>query len=94
LVVFRPVLGSVTPKQALSCPAISGGSQRAFCCIGAEHHGRMQAEDVHVHRRRARQPGAGGGDGVHHERRFGDAQAGAADIPRHRDAQPAGLASA
>jgi len=29
--VFRPALGSVTPKQALSLPWISGGSQRFFC---------------------------------------------------------------
>jgi hypothetical protein len=31
LVVFSPVLGSVTAKQALSLPAISGGSMRRFC---------------------------------------------------------------
>ena len=29
--MFRPVLGSVTAKQAFSSPAISGGSMRCFC---------------------------------------------------------------
>ena len=59
--------------------------------VAAEHHHRMQAKDVHVHRRRARQAGAGGGDGVHHQRRLGDAQAGAAVGFGHGDAQPAGV---
>jgi hypothetical protein len=31
LVVSRPALGSVTPKQAFCSPLISGVSQRAFC---------------------------------------------------------------
>ena len=29
--MFRPVLGSVTAKQARSLPAMSGGSMRFFC---------------------------------------------------------------
>ena len=29
--MFSPTFGSVTAKQALSRPAISGGSQRRFC---------------------------------------------------------------
>jgi hypothetical protein len=29
--VFKPVLGSVTAKQARSFPAMSGGSMRFFC---------------------------------------------------------------
>ena len=31
LSVFRPVFGSVTPKQALCWPWMIGGSQRACC---------------------------------------------------------------
>ena len=31
LVVLSPASGSVTPKQALSSPRISGGSMRRFC---------------------------------------------------------------
>jgi hypothetical protein len=59
--------------------------------VAADDHHRMQPEDVHVHCRRAGQAGAGGGDGVHHQRSLADAQAGAAVGLGHGDAEPARL---
>jgi hypothetical protein len=74
---------------------VAAGDQRRqparLLLVVAEHHHRVQPEDVHVHRRSARQAGPGGRDRLHHQRRLGDAQARAAPGLRHRDAQPAGI---
>ena len=56
----------------------------------AEDDDRVQSEDVHVHGRRAREPGAGLGDRLHHDRGLDDAEPGATAGFRHRDAEPAG----
>ncbi len=65
------------------------GQHAALLCLGAEHHHRVQSENVHVHGGSARHAGAGFGDGLHHERRLGDAESGAAVFLRHGDAEPA-----
>ena len=57
--------------------------------VVAEHHDGIEAEDVHVHGRRAGEAGARGGDGLHHQGGLGHAQAGAAMFRRHGDAEPA-----
>ena len=49
----------------------------------------MQAEDVHVQRGRAGKSRAGFGDSLHHQRGFGDAEACAAVLLRHGNAEPA-----
>ncbi|MCY1535989.1 hypothetical protein D9M68_714240 [compost metagenome] len=61
----------------------------AALLVGAEHDDGVQAEDVHMDGRSAGKARAGGGDGLHHQRGFGHAQAGAAVLLRHGDAQPA-----
>src|SRR5262245_3723788 len=38
-----------------------------------------------------REAGTGLADGLHHQRRLGDAQPCAAELLRHRDAEPAGI---
>ena len=57
--------------------------------VAAEHHDRVQPEDVHVQGRGAGQARARLGDGLHHQRRFGDAEARAAVLLRDADAEPA-----
>ncbi len=56
---------------------------------GAEAHDRIEAEDVHVHRGRARHAGARLRDRAHHRRRLGYAEAGAAIVLGNADAEPA-----
>ena len=51
----------------------------------------MRAEQVDVDRRGGGHAAAVAGDLVHHDRRLGDAEAGAAVFLRHGDAEPAGL---
>jgi hypothetical protein len=66
--------------------------QHAFLLFrGAEHDDRVEAEDIHVHRRGTREAAAGFGDRLHQDRRFGDAEPRAAVLLRHRDAEPAVL---
>ena len=59
--------------------------------LRAEGDDGERAENVHVDGRTAAHRRARLGDGAHHQRRFGDPQAGAADLRRHGDAEPAGL---
>jgi hypothetical protein len=61
----------------------------ALLFFGAEDRDGLQAEDVHVHGRSARQARARLRDGLHHHRGFGDAQATATVFGRQADAQPA-----
>ncbi|MNY14230.1 hypothetical protein D3C86_1473990 [compost metagenome] len=72
---------------------LAAGDQRlqpaAALLVAAKHHDGVQAEDIHVDGGRAGEAGARGGDGLHHQRGFGHAQAGAAILLRHGDAQPA-----
>jgi hypothetical protein len=74
---------------------LGAGDQRRqealLLLLGAEHHNRVQTEDVDVDRRgrrhrtgRVRQP-------LHHQCRLGQAEPGAADILRHGDAEPPAL---
>ncbi len=73
---------------------VLAGDQRrqhaALLFVRAEHHDRLQAEDVHVNRRRPGHGRAGFGDRLHHDRGLGDAEPGAAVLLRHCDAEPAG----
>ena len=57
----------------------------------AEDDDRVEAEDVHMDGRGAGHAGTAGGDGFHHDRGFGDAQARAAIFFWDADAQIAGL---
>jgi len=57
--------------------------------VVAEHHHRIEAEDVHVHGGGAREPGARFGNRLHHHRRLADAESRSAVRFRHRDAEPA-----
>ena len=59
--------------------------------LGAEDDDRVQAENVHVHRRGAAEPGARLRHRLHDHRRLGDAEPAAAEFLRHRDAEPAAL---
>ncbi len=72
---------------------VRAGDQRrqpaAFLLVGAEYDDGIQAEDIHVDRRRARHAGARCGDRLHHERGFDDTETGAAVLLRHGDAEPA-----
>ncbi len=63
----------------------------AFLLRGAVKHHGMEPENIHVHGGSAGQPGAGGGDGVHHRGGFGDAEARAAELLRDADAEPAAV---
>ena len=89
--------GGVEPGVGLGhgeAGLVLAGDQRrqhaALLLLGAEHDDRVQAEDVHVHRRGAAHGRAGFGDRLHHERGLGDAETGAAVLLRHGDAEPAG----
>ena len=90
-VVLRPVFGSVTAKQDRSLPSTMRRQHAPALLLGAEHHDRIEAEHVHVDRRRAGHAGAGLRDGPHHDRGFGDAEAGAAILLGNADAEPAGI---
>ncbi len=61
----------------------------ALLLLGAEHHDRIEAEDVHVHRRGALHAGARFGNRLHHDGRLGDAEPGAAKFLGHGDTEPA-----
>ncbi len=63
----------------------------ALLLLGAEHDDGMQAENVDVDGRGPAHGGAGFGDRLHHHRGLGDAEAGAAVLRRHGDAEPAGV---
>ncbi|MNX61053.1 hypothetical protein D3C86_919780 [compost metagenome] len=76
-------------KAGLLAAGDQGFQPTAALLVGAEHHHGVQAEDVHVYSRRAGKARAGRGDSLHHQRRFGHAQARAAILRRHRNAQPA-----
>ncbi|MNZ53269.1 hypothetical protein D3C78_711420 [compost metagenome] len=75
--------------------AVLAGDQRrqhaVLLLFSTEDHDRVEAEDVHVHRRSTAHAGAGFGDGLHHHGRFGDTEARAAVGFRNADAQPAVL---
>src|SRR5205823_5055419 len=60
----------------------------ALLLLGAEHHHRVETEDIHVHRRAAGEAGARFGDRLHHHRGLADAEPRAAVRFRHRDAKP------
>src|SRR5690242_2114771 len=51
----------------------------------------MRTEDVDVYRRSGRHGAGGAGDGVHQDRRLGDAQSSTAIFLRHGDTEPATL---
>ena len=61
----------------------------ALLRIRAEAHDRVEPENIHVDRGRARHGGARLRDRAHHHRRLGDAEAGAAMLFRDADAEPA-----
>ncbi|MEA3220786.1 MAG: hypothetical protein OZX49_01901 [Immundisolibacter sp.] len=63
--------------------------QEALALLGrAEFDDHVRPEQVQVNGRGARQAGARRGDGLHHQRRFGNAKPRAAIGLRHGDAQP------
>ncbi len=64
---------------------------RDFCAVGAVHDHRVEAEDVDVDGARAAHRGTGFGDRLHHDSRFGDAEAGPAIRLGHGDAKPVAL---
>ena len=55
--------------------------------VGAEHHHRVEPENVHVHRGRSAHAGAGFRDRAHQHRGLRDAEPGAAIGLRHGDPQ-------
>lgn len=55
--VFRPILGSVSPKQALFSPLTIGDKQRAVLLGGPVHAHREQVEHVHLYNRGTGQTG-------------------------------------
>jgi hypothetical protein len=57
--------------------------------LGAEHHHRIQSEDVHVDRGGAAHRGAGFRDRLHHDGGIGDAEPGAPECLGQGDAEPA-----
>ena len=59
--------------------------------VAAEHHDRVQSEDVHVQRRSARQPRPRLGDGLHHQRGFRHAETRPAVFLGDADPEPAGI---
>jgi hypothetical protein len=61
----------------------------ALLLLGAEHHHRVQAEDVHMQRRCPGKPGARCAHRLHHQRGLCDAEAGAAERFGNADAEPA-----
>ena len=64
------------------------GQHAALLCVGAEHHHRVEAEDVEVDGRCAGHAGTGLGDRLHQYRGFRDAETGPAICFRHGDAEP------
>jgi hypothetical protein len=77
-VVSSPVVGSVTPKQAFTAPDAMGGSIRAFCSGVPNTTTGLRPKMLRWTAVRPRHAGAGRRDGLHHDRRLGDAEAGAA----------------
>src|SRR5262245_32913592 len=59
--------------------------------LAAEHHHRIEAEDVHVHRRGAGKGRARLGDCLHHHGGFGDAEPRTAISLGNSNAEPAGI---
>src|SRR6185437_705545 len=59
--------------------------------VAAEHHDRVEPEDVHVDRRSAAHARAGFGDGAHHQSGLENAEAGPAVFLGDADAEPAVL---
>ena len=57
----------------------------------AEHDHRIEPEHIHVHGGCAGHAGAGFRNGPHHDRGFGNAEAGAAIFLGNADAEPAGI---
>ena len=76
--------GLVGPRDERRQPAL-------FLLLRSKHHHRVQAKDIHVHRRSARQPRAGCRDGVHHQRGLADTQPRPTELLRHRNAQPTSI---
>ena len=80
--VSRPASGSVTPKQARHEPSMMEGNHSPRCAIRPVLHNRMQTEDVDVHGRTGGESAGAAPDLLHHDCGFGDAYAGAAELPR------------
>ena len=89
--MLRPASGSVTAKQALSRPAISGGSQRRFCSSVPNTTTGCSPKMFMWIAEAPESPAPVRGDRLHHQRRLGDAEARAAVRLRHGDAEPAGV---
>ncbi len=63
----------------------------ALLLLGAEHHDRVEPENVHVHGGGAAHAGTGLGNRAHQHRRFGDTEARAAIDLRHGNAEQSGI---
>ncbi len=77
-------------KAGLVVPCDEGREHAALLRFGAEPHHRVEAEDVHVQRRGARQAGARLRHRLHQDGGLGDAEPAAAILLRDRDAEEAG----
>ena len=74
---FRRVQAGVGLGDGKACLVFAADQRRQHArllFLGAEHHHRVEPEDVHVHRRSAAHAGAGFGDGLHQHRGFRDAK--------------------
>ncbi len=85
----EPDIGFGDGEARLLLAADERRQKAPLLLLAAELHHRVQAEDVHVQRRCAAEPGARLGDRLHHGGGLADAEAGAAVFFGHGDAEPA-----
>ena len=87
----EPGVGLGDGEAALDLALDDVGQDALLLLLGAEHHDRVGPEDVEMDGRGALQGRARFGHGLHQHRRFGDAEARAAILLGHGDAEPAGI---
>jgi hypothetical protein len=78
-------------EGALVLPRHEARNPARLLLGGAEDDDGVRTEQVDVHGACRGHAAAVAGHLVHHDRRLGDAEAGAAVLGRHRDAEPAGV---
>src|SRR5688572_15894026 len=89
LLRVQPGVGLSDGKASALLPGDERRKPAALLLLRAEYDDRIEAEDVHVHRRGAGEARARLGDRLHHHRRLGDAEPRAAVGLGHRDTEPA-----